>query len=124
MNLKAILLTIAGLVLFGLGAIGLLLPVWPTTPFMIGAVACLSGMPKLRAKLKRLPVFGEHIENYQNRRGLPRKTVVFSLAFLWGMLVLSLFRIRTFWIVALLLLIGVAVTVHVLCMAKPRRCTR
>lgn len=123
MSVKAILLTVAGLLLLGLGAIGLLVPIWPTTPFMIGAAACFSGTPKLQAKLKRLPVFGEHIENYQNRQGLSRKTVLFSLVFLWGMLALSWFFLRTFWVIALLLLIGVAVTVHVLCMARPRRCT-
>lgn len=121
MPFKVLVLTIVGSALLGLGAIGLLLPVWPTTPFVIGAAACFSGTPKLQAKLKRMPLFGEHVRNYQNRAGLSRKTVISSLIFLWGMLLLSMLLVHTVWIVLLLLLVGAAVTAHILCMAKPRR---
>jgi len=118
-----VLFTAAGFVLLALGAIGLALPVWPTTPFVLGAAACFTGAPRIRAWLARLPVFGEHLRNYHNRTGLPRRTVIVSLVFLWGMLALSCALSRRLWLIALLLAVGAAVTAHILWMARPREKT-
>lgn len=118
LQLKIFLLTALGFLSLGLGAIGLLLPVWPTTPFVLLSVACFSSAPRIKARILKIPFFREHIENYEHRTGLSRKTVCQSMIWLWGMLLLSMTIIRTFWIVILLLVVGVAVTSHILCMAK------
>lgn len=110
-----------GFLFLGLGAIGVLIPVFPTTPFVICAAACFSCAPALRDRLLRLPFFGEHIRNYNERRGLATRTVVQSLVFLWGMLAISCILVGSWWIVALLAFIGTAVTVHILMMARPRQ---
>ena len=70
--------------------------------------------------MMRVPFFNQHIQNYQNRTGLSRKTVVVSLLFLWGMLLLSGLLVKTFWVIALLFLVGVAVTTHILWVARPK----
>ncbi len=121
MRMKPLLLTGAGFLFLALGAIGLLLPVWPTTPFALLSAACFSGMPQLQAKLKSIPFFREHIENYAARTGLSTKTVGISLGYLWGMLLLSMFLMARLWCVGLLALVGAAVTVHILHMAEPGR---
>ena len=118
LQLKTILLTALGFVFLGLGAIGLLLPVWPTTPFVLVSVACFSSAPRIKACIMKIPFFREHIENYEYRTGLSRKTVCHSMIWLWGMLLLSMAIIRTFWIIIILLVVGVAVTSHILWMAK------
>ena len=118
--MKAFLLTVLGLLLLVMGAVGIFLPVWPTTPFVIAAAGCLSCSPKLRAKIIKIPFFREHIENYRNRKGLDRKTVIFSLGFLWGMLLISMAVTRKLWIVLALSSVGVAVTAHLLWMARPK----
>ncbi|HPB16324.1 MAG: YbaN family protein [Clostridia bacterium] len=118
LKLKTVLLTALGFVFLGLGAIGLLLPVWPTTPFVLASVACFSSAPRIKARIMKIPFFREHIENYEHRTGLSRKTVCYSMIWLWGMLILSMAIIRTFWIITLLLIVGVAVTIHILWMAK------
>lgn len=119
MGLKLIFFTAAGFLLLALGAIGLLLPVWPTTPFVIGAAACFSCTPRLRARLMRLPFFGEHIRNYEARTGLTRRTLLVSLLFLWAMLLLSCVLVDAIAMRILLPLIGIAVTAHLFIMARP-----
>jgi uncharacterized membrane protein YbaN (DUF454 family) len=118
--MKKILLTGAGLLLLSFGVIGLFVPVWPTTPFVIAAVSCLSFTPKLRARIMQIPFFREHIENYRKRNGLSIKTVAASLLFLWGMLAVSAIRIKTPWVIVLLLSIGIAVTVHILYISRAK----
>ena len=120
MSLKTMLLTGLGFLFLGLGAIGLLLPVWPTTPFVLVSMACFSSSPHMRARIMKIPFFREHMENYRCRAGLTRKTVYLSLGWLWGMLLLSMVLLETLWLTLLLFFIGIAVTVHILCMAKAK----
>jgi len=119
-RMKTLLLTIIGFLFLGMGAIGLLLPVWPTTPFILAAVACFSSAPRIRARIMRISFFREHIENYENRTGLSHKTVWISLVWLWGMMLLSMVLMQNLWISLLLIFIGAAVTSHILLMARAK----
>ncbi len=123
MQLKIILLTALGFIFLGLGVIGLLLPVWPTTPFVLVSVACFSSSPQIKAQILKISYFREHIENYEFRNGLSRKTVWLSVVWLWGMLVISMVLIRSLWIALFLFLVGTSVTIHILYMsiAKDRK---
>ena len=118
--MKTIILTAFGFLFLGLGAIGILLPVWPTTPFVLISVACFSSAPRIKQRIMKLSFFREHIENYEYRTGLSRKTFCFSMIWLWVMLLLSIFLVRTLWVTVLLLFIGLTVTVHIMWMAKAR----
>ena len=84
-------------------------------------MACFSGNPRLQARLLRIRFIREHVENYRNRTGLPRRNLVISLTFLWTMLILSMVLLRKLWVLLLLAAVGVAVTVHILCIARPNR---
>lgn len=117
---RVLLLGAGGLALL-LAAIGLLLPVWPTTPFLLVSAGCFSGTPALRAWLLRLPFFRAHLENYRSRCGLSAGTVAISLVYLWGMLALSAVLTRKVWLALLLGAVGAAVTVHILLMARGKR---
>jgi uncharacterized membrane protein YbaN (DUF454 family) len=118
LQLKTIVLTGLAFFFLVLGAIGLFLPVWPTTPFVLLSVACCSSVPQIRTRIMSIPFFREHIENYEQRKGLSQKTLWLSLGWLWGMMLLSIFLIRSGWVSLLLILIGLAVTIHLLWMAK------
>jgi uncharacterized membrane protein YbaN (DUF454 family) len=120
LQLKIILLTALGFIFLGLGVIGLLLPVWPTTPFVLVSVACFSSSPQIKARIIKIPFFREHIENYELRNGLSRKNVRLSMVWLWGMLVLSIVLIRSLWIAVFLFLVGTSVTIHILYMSKAK----
>lgn len=120
MRIKNILLTAIGLVLIGIGAIGLFFPVLPTTPFVIMGTAFLSATPKLKSKIEKIPYFREHIENYRSKKGLPVKTVVVSLSFLWIALLFSMYKMSSTVMNVLLSVIGIAVTIHILWVSRDR----
>lgn len=118
--MKKIVLTALGFVFLAFGAIGLALPIWPTTPFVLLAAACFSFSPRLRARIMRISFFREYMEGYEKGHGLQPRTVAHSLIFLWSMLALSAFLMKTWWILPLFAAIGTGVTLHILHIARPR----
>lgn len=118
--MKLVLLTGSGFLCLLLGGIGLLLPLWPTTPFVLLAGLCFSRTPRLQAHILALPFFKEYFESRRSCTRLPRKTLLVSLLFLWTMLLLSAFFLHTLWLYCLLALIGLAVSAHLFWMALAR----
>ena len=112
--MKRILLMGAGGFALLLGAVGLLLPVWPTTPFVICAAGCFgASSPKLYAKLAVMPYFGEYIRNYRQNTGISKPARWMGIGFLWLMLGISAICIKTLHLRLLLLLVGIAVSIHI-----------
>lgn len=120
MGIKTILLTGLGFLFLGLAAIGFLVPFWPSTALILVSCTCFSRKPHIKAKIMKISYFREYIENYQNGSGLSKKTVVISLSYLWGMLILSMFLIRLFFITILFFAAGIAATFLIFWMAKAK----
>lgn len=120
---KGRLLVILGFFLLGLGAIGIFLPVLPTTPFVLAAAGCFSGNKRLSGWLHKSRFFSDYLVNYNKRTGLRRSTVIISLVFLWTMMVISVVSLKTLWASVILPVIGIAVTVHILYMSLPKNKT-
>ncbi len=118
MILKEILFSFFGFIFLTLGAIGIVIPVLPTTPFVLLAVGCFSYVPPIKKLILKIPFIKEHFENYQIRTGLSNKTLFISLLWLWGVLSLSMILLNDLWFYILLAFVGVAVTIHLLIMAK------
>lgn len=111
----------AGWLLLLLGGIGVLLPVLPTTPFVLLAAGCFScTSPRLYAYLERSRLFGPYIENRRTRLGVEMAVKVRSLVLLWTLLIVSMVSSGRPWVTVLLLCVGAAVTAHLL-MLKTRR---
>lgn len=121
MRLKRTLLLAAGFVMLAFGTIGLFLPVWPTTPFVLVAAACFAHNPRIYARMLKIPLFREYIESYREGKGLSKRTVTKSLTLLWGMLALSAFLLKSIWAAVGLAAVGAAVTAHILSIAKPKK---
>jgi uncharacterized membrane protein YbaN (DUF454 family) len=65
---------IAGFVSLALAALGLLLPLLPTVPFVILAAFCFArGSPALERKLVEHRTFGPHIHAWRTRGSISRK---------------------------------------------------
>lgn len=121
MTFKNRLLIALGFLLLGIGAIGIFLPVLPTTPFVLLAAGCFAGNPRLSAWLRRSRLFSDYITNYKERKGLSKRTVITSLTFLWIMLGISVVSIKALWAAIVMPCIGVAVTIHILFIARPKK---
>ena len=109
------LLIVAGTFSLALGAIGIFLPILPTTPFLLLSAACyLRSSQRMHKWLLGNRWFGEYIRNYQEGRGIPFKTKIVALAFLWAAIIYSAFIALDEVLIAqvALLLIALGVTVH------------
>jgi uncharacterized membrane protein YbaN (DUF454 family) len=75
---------IAGTICVVLGAIGIVLPILPTTPFLLAAAACYyKSSPRMHRWLLNNKWFGEYIRNYTEGKGLTKKTKITALIVLW-----------------------------------------
>ena len=64
-----------GFVLLGIGAVGLVLPLWPTTIFWIAAVFCLAeSHPKVRDWIYARPGVGPIVQDFVERGEISRKS--------------------------------------------------
>jgi len=112
---KKLIFTILGFISLGLGAVGVALPVLPTTPFVIFAAVCFSaGNPRFSKWLASNRVFGPYITNYRTKQGISIWHKIASIAFLWTGLVISMIIVHTILIYVVLGVIGVGVTIHIL----------
>lgn len=83
-NVTRALWFIAGMICLFLGAIGIALPILPTTPFLLAAAACFcKSSSRMYNWLLNNRWFGEYIKNYREGRGLPMKTKITALTVLW-----------------------------------------
>jgi uncharacterized membrane protein YbaN (DUF454 family) len=118
--MKKILLLTGGSLCLALGAIGLFLPVLPTTPFVLVAAACFSCYPPVYQRIYKIRFFREYLEAYRAGKGVSTATRVKSLVWLWGMLIISMVIVNKPWLYALLGVIGAAVTVHILLIGRKK----
>ena len=74
----------AGTISLVLGAIGIVLPLLPTTPFLLATAACYyKSSSRMHKWLINNKLFGEYIRNYQAGRGIPLKTKAIAISVLW-----------------------------------------
>jgi uncharacterized membrane protein YbaN (DUF454 family) len=72
---------VLGTVFLGLGAIGVVLPVLPTTPFVLLAAACyLRASERLHAWLLRSRTFGPTIEAWQAHGAIPARAKAIAIS--------------------------------------------
>ncbi|MCL4429268.1 MAG: YbaN family protein [Chloroflexi bacterium] len=109
------LLLVAGTISLTLGAIGIFLPILPTTPFLLLSAACyLRSSERMHKWLLGNRWFGEYIRNYQEGKGMPMKTKIVAIAFLWVAIIYSAFFALDEILIAqvALLLIALGVSIH------------
>jgi uncharacterized protein len=111
------LLLVAGTISLCFGAVGIFVPILPTTPFLLLSAACYMRSSERTYKwLLGNRWFGEYIRNYQEGRGIPMKTKVVVIAVLWISILYSSFFVLDEILIAqvALLLIALGVSVHLL----------
>lgn len=115
---------VAGSVCLGAGVIGIFVPLLPTTPFLLLAAALyMRSSPRLYAWLLANRYLGTYIRNYRERKALPRRVKVFTLALMWTSSLWCIVVPLAPWLWAQVALgaVAVGVTWHLLSFATLRR---
>jgi len=111
-----LLLIIVGTLFVVLGVIGMFVPVLPTTPFLLLAAACYArSSQRFYDWLLSNRWFGGYIRNYIQRKGVPLRMKVLTIALLWITIGCSIvFAVEDFILRLILLLIAIGVSIHIL----------
>jgi uncharacterized protein len=105
----------AGTLSLALGMAGVVIPLLPTTPFLLLASACYArGSRRMHRWLHAHPRLGPYIRAFQEGRGLPARAKAAVLALMWLSLAYSAWRVGTPPLIAMLAAIGGGVTLYVL----------
>ena len=74
------MLKIIGIFFVGLAIVGAVLPLLPTTPFLLVAAACFAkSSPRLHKMLLENKIFGPLIYHWQESRSIPKRAKIVSL---------------------------------------------
>ena len=79
--LKKVLWISLGILFVGLGAIGVVIPGLPTTPFLILAAACfIRSSQRLYDWLIQNKTFGPYLKDYREGKGIPKKAKILAVS--------------------------------------------
>ena len=109
------LLFLLGLLFTLLAFLGALLPLLPTTPFLIAAAACFhKSSPKFYNLIMNNRYFGKYLRDYQEGKGINVRVKIVALLFLWiSSLISVIFFIPFLWLKILVVTIMLAVSLHI-----------
>ena len=114
-SLKKYLLIALGSLSLGLGAVGVAIPVLPTTPFLLIALYCyLRSSQRLYDWLIHHRLFGTYLYNYVTYRAVSRSTKIGAMILLWLGLITSIILVDKLFVRLILLAVGVVVSIHIL----------
>jgi uncharacterized membrane protein YbaN (DUF454 family) len=110
------LLIIAGSISVGLGVLGIVLPVLPTTPFLLLAAWCYArSSTRFYVWLMTHRLWGKYLRDYTSGKGVPARIKVSALTLLWAAILSSAFlAVEKTWLRILLIGIAMAVSIHIL----------
>jgi len=110
--IKRVLLIIAGWIAVILAVIGIVLPLLPTTPFLLLAAFCFSKSSKrFHDWLLNHPWFGDYIRNFQSGRGMTIKAKISTVFLIWLSIGASvIFFVPIVWVKVMLLIIACCVS--------------
>jgi uncharacterized membrane protein YbaN (DUF454 family) len=114
-TVKRRLFITAGSISLGIGIVGIVVPLLPTTPFLLLAAYCYSrGSKRLSDRLLGNKFIGSYLRNYLEGKAMSLKAKICSLSILWGVIGCTAALVTDSLIIRIVLLaVGSGVTVHV-----------
>ncbi len=122
-KLTNIIWVIAGTISLAFGIIGIVLPLLPTTPFLLLSAACYCrGSEKMHTWLLEHKLFGRYIRDYQEKRGIRKKAKITAIVTMWASILLCAWYLgyseimpdKILYVQILLIIIASGVTIHLL----------
>ena len=113
---RRIIYIILGSFFLILGAVGIFIPLLPTTPFWL--LTCwfyLHSSQKLYDRAMNNHYFGSYIKHFMVDKAIPLRSKIISISVMWLSAFLTCFYLNEYlWVKILLLLVSVGVTWHIL----------
>jgi len=115
-GVRRVLFVLAGLASVGMAYLGVILPGLPTTPWVLLASYCFSrSSPRLRRWLRRSPIFGRLIQDWEEHHGIRGPVKVFAVCLIVVVVSMSILSGRlpvwAQWIVGICAACGVCTIV-------------
>jgi hypothetical protein len=100
----------------GIGIIGIVVPLLPTTPFLLLSAACYAkGSERMYHWFINIKWIGNAIKNYHEGKGISIKGKIISITFLWTTITVSMMIMWPNILVQLvLIIIATGVTYHII----------
>jgi uncharacterized membrane protein YbaN (DUF454 family) len=107
---------VSGTVFLILGGVGILLPILPTTPFLLLSLACYyKSSKRMHYWMLNNRWFGRYLKNYAEGRGISLEAKLLTVSLLWIFICYSVFFIVEVTIIQIVLLsIAVGVSIHII----------
>jgi len=99
-----------------IGILGIIVPLLPTTPFLLLAAACYAkGSKRIYRWMINIKLIGRYIQNYHEGKGITIHGKVVSIILLWCMILIPMILIWYNYLIQLILIIvAIGVTIHIL----------
>jgi len=116
------LLIAAGTISTVIGILGIIIPILPTTPFLLLAAACyIRSSERFYRWLINNRLLGTYIRNYIEGRGMPLRIKVVTISLLWITIGTSIcIATQSLGLRIVLMLVAIGVTLHII-FIRPKR---
>ena len=111
-----LILIILGFISVFLGILGFVLPILPTTPFLLLAVALFArSSNKFHGWMLNNKWFGKILKDYYDGKGVTVKIKFFAITILWITIIVTIvFALKLFWVRLLLIVIATIVSIYII----------
>jgi uncharacterized protein len=90
MSIKKGIYIVLGFLFLGLGITGIILPLLPTTPFLLLASACfVRGSERFEAWFKNTSIYKNHLEEFTKKRAMTKRQKMTINLFADGMIAMA-----------------------------------
>ena len=115
-KLKRRFFVIVGTISVGIGVVGIIVPVLPTTPFLLLAAICyMRGSQRLYNALLCNRFIGSYVRNYLEGKGMSLKMKIWTLSLLWVSIVCTAALATDSLIIRIILAVVLTgVSIHIL----------
>jgi uncharacterized membrane protein YbaN (DUF454 family) len=112
-------LVITGWLSVILGVIGIVVPLLPTTPFILLAATCFAkSSPRFHMWIKQHKYFGPIIHHYQSGQKIPAAVRNRAILFVWLSLGISMYFLHQLWSTLIFTCLGSLITIHLFRVSK------
>ncbi|MFS1514928.1 YbaN family protein [Bacillus sp. SCS-151] len=118
-TLQKTVLIVIGTVALVCGVIGIILPLIPTTPFLLLAGFCYAkSSRKLYDRLMNNKILGEYIKNYREHKAIPMKPKIIGVLIIWSSVFYTFFFLSAIIYLKVIFFIGAVVITYLILSIK------